>query len=124
MMFTENLKRKYALSDKGAANTKKGMIWTVVVNLTVMGGMGILYLLMERFMLVLTDGGEMPKAAFFGAAVAGFALLSLFTHFEQYHNTYSLVYGEVRNMRLSLAKRLRVLPLSFFGKRINMTKNH
>lgn len=117
MMFTENLKRKYALSDKGAANTKKGMIWTVVVNLTVMGGMGILYLLMERFMLVLTDGGEMPKAAFFGAAVAGFALLSLFTHFEQYHNTYSLVYGEVRNMRLSLAERLRVLPLSFFGKR-------
>lgn len=35
----------------------------------------------------------------------------------QYYYTYSVVYGEVATVRLSLAERLRKLPLGFFGKR-------
>ena len=37
-MFGENLKKKYALTDKGLLNTKKGAAWTVVVNLIMMAG--------------------------------------------------------------------------------------
>ena len=116
-MFNSNFKRKYALSDKGVSNTKKGMVWTVVVNLVVMGGVGILYLLMERFMSALTGGGELPRAWIFIALVVLFLLLSLVTHLQQYRATYGLVYGEVKDMRISLAERLRALPLSFFAKR-------
>ena len=45
-MFSKKFQRKYALTDQGVRNTKKGAFWTVIVNLVVMGGMGILYLLM------------------------------------------------------------------------------
>ena len=116
-MFTKNFKRKYALSDKGVSNTKKGTVWTVIVNLVVMGGMGILYFLMEAFMKSRTEGENLPPAWIFLSAVAGFVILSLVTHLRQYRSTYGLVYGEVKDMRISLAERLRLLPLSFFGKR-------
>ena len=49
-MFSKKFQRKYALTDQGVQNTKKGAFWTVIVNLIVMGGMGILYLLMGAFM--------------------------------------------------------------------------
>ena len=116
-MFSKNFKRKFALSDRGVSNVKKGMFWTIAVNLIVMGGMGILYFLMERFMLIHTDGAALPEVKFYIIAIALFVLLSFFTHIQQYRSTYGLVYGEVRDMRISLAERLRKLPLSFFGKR-------
>ncbi len=37
-MFGEKFQRKYALTDQGVQNTKKGAFWTVIVNLVVMGG--------------------------------------------------------------------------------------
>ena len=40
-MFSKKFQRKYALTDQGLKNTKKGAFWTVIVNLIVMGGMGI-----------------------------------------------------------------------------------
>ena len=49
-MFSKKFQRKYALTDQGVRNTKKGAFWTVIVNLVVMGGMGILYLLMYGLM--------------------------------------------------------------------------
>ncbi len=116
-MFGSNFQRKYALSDQGVENTKKGTFWTVVVNLVVMGGMGILYLLMKQYMGTLIDGEPLPKPAVFLAMVLLFLVLSLITHLQQYRSTYGLVYGEVKNTRISLAERLRKLPLGYFGKR-------
>ena len=40
-MFSKAFQRKYALTDQGLKNTKSGAFWTVVTNLVVMGGMGI-----------------------------------------------------------------------------------
>ena len=116
-MFGEKFKRKFALSDKGVANTKKGAIWTVVVNLIVMSGVGILYLLMTRFMDTLVTGSPLPDALTFVVLIVVFLILSFITHIEQYRVTYGLVYGEVKNVRISLAERLRKLPLGYFGKR-------
>lgn len=116
-MFGDKFKRKYALSDQGAANIKKGTVWTVIVNLIVMSGIGILYLLMLRFIETLTQGRDLPGAALFALLLAAFLILSLVTHLQQYRATYGLVYGEVKSMRLGLAERLRKLPLAYFGKR-------
>ena len=117
VMFDEMLKRKYALSDAGVGNAKKGIAWTIVVNLVVMGGIGFLYFLMLQFMEVLVAGADLPQPLVYLAGVVAFLLLSFATHLQQYQNTYSVVYGEVANMRISLAERLRKLPLGFFGKR-------
>ncbi len=116
-MLVEGFKRKYALSDKGVSNIKKGVFWTVIVNLVVMGGMGILYLLMNDFMETLTEGKPLPDWTEYMVMTLAFILLSMVTHVQQYASTYGLVYGEVKDMRIGIAERLRQLPLSFFGKR-------
>ena len=116
-MFGKEFQRKYALSDQGIRNTKQGTFWTVIVNLVVMGGMGILYLMMSKYMAVLTDGQGLPDAVTFLLPVLAFLVLSVITHLQQYRATYGLVYGEVRTARIGLAERLRKLPLGYFGKR-------
>ena len=113
-MFGKNFQRKYALTDQGVKNAKKGAFWTVIVNLD---GMGILYLLMYGLMGTLTDGAPLPGPALFLGLVIAFVILSFVTHLQQYHATYGLVYNEVKSTRLSLAERLRKLPLGYFGKR-------
>ena len=116
-MFGQNFQRKYALTDQGVRNTKKGTFWTFLVNLIVMGGMGILYLLMYKLMDTLTEGRPLPSAPPLLGLVVLFVLLSFLTHLQQYKATYGLVYNEVKATRLSLAERLRKLPLGYFGKR-------
>ena len=116
-MFGKNFQRKYALTDQGVKNAKKGAFWTVIVNLVVMGGMGILYLLMYGLMGTLTDGAPLPGPALFLGLVIAFVILSFVTHLQQYQATYGLVYNEVKTTRLNLAERLRKLPLGYFGKR-------
>lgn len=116
-MFGEKFQRKYALTDQGVWNTKKGTFWTVIVNLVVMGGVSILYLVMSGFMGALTEGSPLPGSAIVLGLLVLFALLSFVTHLQQYKATYGLVYNEVKTTRLSLAERLRKLPLGYFGKR-------
>ena len=116
-MFGRNFQRKYALTDQGVRNTKKGAFWTVIVNLIVMAGIGILYFMTAGFMDTLTNGAPLPDAALPVILVILFVLLSFLTHLQQYKATYGLVYNEVKTTRLSLAERLRKLPLGYFGKR-------
>lgn len=116
-MFGEKFQRKYALTDQGVRNTKKGTFWTVIVNLVVMGGVSILYLVMSGFMGALTEGSPLHGSAIVLGLLVLFALLSFVTHLQQYKATYGLVYNEVKTTRLSLAERLRKLPLGYFGKR-------
>ena len=116
-MFGKEFQRKFALTEQGVHNTKMGTLWTVIVNLVVMGGMGILYLMMNGFIGTLTEGKPLPGVLTILLLVLGFLILSFFTHLQQYKATYGLVYREVKNVRISLAERLRKLPLGYFGKR-------
>ncbi len=117
MFFGEKFRKKYALTEQGLKNVKKGTFWTVIVNLVVMAGMGILYYLMMQFMNTLINGAALPGTGMFIAAAVAFIALSLFTHYQQYNNTYTLVYDEVATLRVGLAEKLRKLPLGFFAKR-------
>ncbi len=110
-----SLKRKYALSDKGMKNMRKGAFWTVIVNFVVMAGVGILYVFMQNLMQTQTENVPLPRLSHFLVMIAAFVALSLITHIQQYKATYGLVYGEVKDMRISLAERLRKLPLAFFA---------
>lgn len=116
-MFGEKFQRKYALTDQGVRNTKKGTFWTVIVNLVVMGGVSILYLVMSGFMGILTEGSPLSGSVLVIGSLVLFVLLSFVTHLQQYKATYGLVYNEIKTTRLSLAERLRKLPLGYFGKR-------
>ncbi|MBQ8162020.1 MAG: ABC transporter ATP-binding protein [Clostridia bacterium] len=116
-MFGKAFQRKYALTDQGATNVRKGTFWTVIVNLVVMGGTGILFLLMSTLMEKLSGDTKTVSVLVFIFLTLLFLVLSFVTHLQQYRCTYGLVYREVKQVRLSLSERLRKLPLGYFGKR-------
>ena len=74
---------------------------------------GLLYYLVKDLL-----GGDMGgKTVFYTVGcVICFALILITTWF-QYNNTFFTTYEESGKRRLSLAERLRKLPLSFFGKK-------
>ncbi len=116
-MFGKSFQKKYALTDKGLKNAKAGAAWTVVVNLTMMAGVGIIYYLMTGFVSTLESSTPLPKLWIYAGLTLLFIILSLVTHYEQYNATYGLVYREIKDTRITLAERLRKLPLGYFGKR-------
>lgn len=116
-MFGEKFQRTYALTDQGVKNTKRGTFFTVITNLVVMAGTGILYLVMGSFMKILIGESAVTNILVPILLIIAFLLLSFITHYLQYKATYGLVYGEVKTTRLHLAERLRKLPLGYFGKR-------
>ena len=79
-MVGEKFQRKYALTEQGVRNTKKGTFWTVIVNLVVMGGVSILYLVMSGFMGILTEGSPLPGSVLVIGALVLFILLCFVTH--------------------------------------------
>ena len=82
-MFSKKFQRKYALTDQGLKNTKKGVFWTVIVNLVVMVGIGVLYLMMSGFIGTLTDENPLPGVWLpIGLAVL-FVHLSFITQLQQ-----------------------------------------
>ena len=86
-MFGTKFQRKYALTDQGVENVKKGVFWTVIVNLVVMGGVGILHFVMSGLMATLTDGTPLPGALQVLAGLFEVGLLSFFDHLQPYKNT-------------------------------------
>ena len=116
-MFGEAFKRKFALTDQGVANVKKGTFWTVIVNFIDFAGIGILFMLMKQLMATLLSGAPSPELLPYVGGIVVFLVVSFVAHKMQYKNTYGTVYGEVGKIRISLAERLRKLPLSFFAGR-------
>lgn len=111
------MKEKYALSDEGAHNIRIGAFWTVIVNLIVMVGIGFFFFLMQQLMDTLVVGAPLPDLAPYAIGLIVFAVALWAAHWFQYDYTYGKTYRESGIQRIAIAERLRVLPLSFFGKR-------
>ena len=112
-----SLKEKYFLSDKAVAGVKRGILWTTVTNIVIMGGMAFLYYAMAGFVAHLTQGAELPDAVPFCLGLLVFAVVLFVSNMQQYLNTYCVFYEESGNQRIAIAEHLRRLPLSFFGRR-------
>lgn len=107
------IQKATASSKDGAAGLIKGIIACAVQNMAFMLPTGLLYYLVKDLL-----GGDMGgKTVFYTVGcVICFALILITTWF-QYNNTFFTTYEESGKRRLSLAERLRKLPLSFFGKK-------
>ena len=110
----EKLKHTFALSDKGAKDMVKAFFACILHNLSLMVPVVLLYNLISD----LLDGGiPEGKSTFYivGLVIAlGFIML---TYYIQYNATFFATYVESGVRRLSLAEKLRKIPLSFFGKK-------
>lgn len=108
------LMKKYALSRQGAKDLIIATISCVVHNLTLMLPVSLLYLLVSDLY-----AGSVPQGHLWIYIVGMVAavLLILFSYRWVYGATYYATYKESSVRRISLAEKLRKLPLSFFGKR-------
>lgn len=113
----KDMKRKYALTDEGARNIRLGAFWTVVVNIVSAGSVVFFFLLMEQLMRTLLDSAPLPDPVPYIVGLVVFAVVLWVAHWFQYDHTYGKTYRESGKQRIGLAERLRVLPLSFFGRR-------
>ena len=109
-----HIMKKYALSRQGAKDLVIATVSCVVHNLTLMLPVSLLYLLVAD----LYEGG-VPQNHLWIYIVGMIAavLLILFSYRWVYGATYYATYKESSVRRISLAEKLRKLPLSFFGKR-------
>lgn len=114
MSLVKTIQKKTASSKQGAKGIIKGIISCAFQNTAFMLPTTLLYFLVSD---MLGGGVKGNRITFYiiGCIIC-FALIFLTTWF-QYNNTYFTTYEESGKRRLSLAERLRKLPLSFFGKR-------
>ena len=110
--MVEKLQKKYALSRQGAVDLIKGCIACAAQNISFMFPVGLLYYLVSGFMN--HDTG--PVWFYVGGCALCIGLIFLTTWF-QYNATYFATYRESGIRRITLAEKLRELPLSFFGER-------
>lgn len=113
------IQRRFAMSEQGAKDFVKGALWTTIQNFTLMLPIILVYLFLQHILAGYLGGQETATPSlwlyilFFVMAIAVIYVVSLF----QYSNTYINVYNESAVRRISLAEKLRKLPLSFFGKK-------
>ena len=110
----EKLKHTFALSDQGAKDMLKAFFACILHNLSLIIPVGLLYNLISD----LLDGGIPEGKSIFYIAGSVIALgLIMLTCYIQYNATFFATYVESGVRRLSLAEKLRKIPLSFFGKK-------
>lgn len=110
----EKLQKKYALSEQGAKDLIKGCIACALQNLSFMFPVGLLYYLISDLM----NGGVHGDRIIFYIVGCVIALgLIMLTTWFQYNATYFATYIESGVRRITLAEKLRKIPLSFFGKK-------
>lgn len=110
--MVKKLQKKYALSHLGAVDLIKGCIACAAQNISFMFPVGLLYNLVSGFM-----GGNLGPAWVYAAGCLLCIGLIFLTTWFQYNATYFATYRESGIRRITLAEKLRELPLSFFGER-------
>ena len=112
------LQHVFALSEKGARDFVKAVVWCFLCNVGLMLPVGVVMATLQYLLETLETGGD-PAAkvlVYTGGAAAVLALLFLL-HWFQYASLYLATYQESAARRIALAETLRKLPLSFFGTR-------
>lgn len=104
---------KCALSEQGAKDMIKAFISVTVSNLVLMVPIALLYYMVKDYM----DGNLAGKGVWYVAGILlTFALIAVTTYI-QYNATFLATYIESGVRRITLAEKLRKIPLSFFGKK-------
>ena len=113
-MIKEKFQQKYALSDKGAHNMIQACISCTISNFVLMFPVGLIFCFVADLMK-----GQLCRQQLwmYSLGIIICLLLIAWTCYIQYNRTYYATYIESGVRRISIAEKLRKLPLSFFGKK-------
>lgn len=110
----EKLQRRFALSRKGAMDVIKGSLFSALQNISFMLPVSLLYCLVrDMFNNELTSS----EILFYVIGSTVCAVFIVICTAFQYNSTFLATYVETGVRRISLAEKLRKIPLSFFGKK-------
>ena len=109
------LQKKYALSDQGAKDLFKAIVYSVLANISLMLPVALLAIVLNA-MLPVALGMEDKTAGLAWYTAAGIIILVIIFifHYLQYTKAYIGTYEESERRRITLAEKLRTLPLGFF----------
>ncbi|WP_294555502.1 ABC transporter ATP-binding protein [uncultured Bacteroides sp.] len=115
----EVIKRRFALSTKGAKDFCKGVFFTTLLDVVLMLPAVFVFLFLEDYLRPVFN----PSASvthgivYYSLLGVAFMIIMYIVATLQYRSTYTTVYDESANRRISLAEKLRKLPLAFFGEK-------
>ena len=104
---------KCALSERGAKDMIKAFVSVTVSNLVLMVPIALLYYMVKDYM----EGNLAGKGLWYVAGIVVTFVLIAVTTYIQYNATFLATYIESGVRRITLAEKLRKIPLSFFGKK-------
>jgi len=110
---------KYAMSEKGAQDLLRSIIWTVVLDLSFMAPVVLSFKFLDEYLNALLNPANNPENSilYYVMMSAALFLVMFVIAYFQYDSTYTKIYEESARRRISLAETLRKLPLAFFGKK-------
>ncbi|RDY23468.1 ABC transporter ATP-binding protein [Romboutsia maritimum] len=113
------LQAKYDLSNEGLKSLKKGILFSVLSNLSIMIPIFLLTKVLSKMLDVVTMNSSDTSVNVIGYTIIGvFVLFIMFVFsYYQYTITYVNTYEESSKRRIQIAEHLRKLPLSFFAKK-------
>ena len=108
----------FALTDQGMKDFMRGAGFCALANLMLMLPIVVLYFVASDFIGCLGDPAVcLPSMAPYVVGIVAALAVMFVTQMWEYRATYTVVYQESARKRIAIAERLRLLPLSFFGKR-------
>ena len=107
------LMKRFALTEKGAADMLKAIMAVTAANFALMTPVWLLFAFTGDFLANAASG----RWAYYLLFAAACLVLIFLPNIWQYNATFFATYLESGKRRVSLAEKLRKLPLSFFGKK-------
>ena len=113
------IQRRFALSRKGAEDFCKGVAFTILLDLALMLPFVFVFLFLDDYIRPALNPGAQAEKDIVYYVVLGlsFILVTYLIGVRQYNSTYTSVYDESAARRVSLAEKLRKLPMAFFGEK-------
>ena len=112
------LEQRFALSEEGARTFVKGVFWTAWHYISLMLPLSFMFLfLMEYMKKIQNPDAEVHELWVYIAIAVAIFVVMFVLFWLSYGATYDSVYSESKKRRISLAEKLRKLPLAFFGKK-------
>ncbi len=106
--------KRYALTEQGARDFIKASLWATFADLATMLPVSIIYFIVSD---LLGNGITNTGYIVYSIAIVLSLVFLYILNYGQYNAEFVATYKESARRRIDLAERLKVLPLSFFGKK-------
>lgn len=113
------IQKRFALSAKGSKGFCKGVLFTTLLNIALMLPAVFVFCFLDDYLRPVFNPSDSVAhgAVYYSLLGLAFMILMYIIAVLQYRNTYTSVYEESANRRISVAEKLRKLPLAFFGEK-------